>query len=349
MTPADQAMAEAFRVQIGWCREGGAPFTAELLEAMLRDFEAGGGWRRLLAEWPADPIADAATLRAAGAAHRLALMGVEPCAGAFARLDRDPAGLDEVARATARWPEIGEWLSNPPQTNEVMRSAVFLGGFLEVARAQGLPLRIREMGCSAGLNLLWDRYRFRLGDTQWGPEESPVKLEPRWEGRSPDLAPLSVASRRGVDQLPIDLADPGQRIRLLSYIWADQAERMERVRGALHLAQQDPPTVDHADAADWVEAELAELPQGQTTVLYHSFVWHYLPRATQQRVQAALGTAGARARKDAGLAYLSFELKPGFVDGAEQAKLTLTLWPGGERRVLAEAHPHGRWVRWLGD
>jgi hypothetical protein len=342
-------MAEAFRTQIGWCRTAGAPFTADLLEAMLRDFEAGGGWRRLLGNWPADPLADAASLRAVGGAHRLALMGIEPCAGAFAMLDRDPAALDEVARATARWPEMGEWLKNPPQTNEVMRSAVFLGGFLEVARAQGLPLRLREMGSSAGLNLLWDRYRFRLGDTVWGSEESPVRLEPRWEGHSPGPVEIAIASRRGVDQLPIDLADPEQRVRLLSYIWADQAERMERVRGALHLAQQDPPPVDHADAADWVEAELAELPEGQTTVLYHSFVWHYLPTATQDRVQAALEAAGARARADAGLAYLSFELKPGVVDGAEQAKLALTLWPGGERRVLAEAHPHGRCVRWLGD
>ena len=345
MTPADLKMAEAFRTQIGWCRKGVAPFTADLLEAMLRDFEAGGGWRRLLGEWPADPIADAATLRAVGGAHRLALKGVEPCASVFARLDRDPAVLDEVARATARWPEMGEWLKNPPQTNEVMRSAVFLGGFLEVARAQGLALRMREMGSSAGLNLLWDRFRFRLGDTAWGAEDSPVRLEPRWEGPSPASAPIIVASRRGVDQLPIDLADPEQRSRLLSYVWADQAERVERLRGALHLALQDPPPVDHGDAADWVEAELAELPEGQTTVLYHSYVWSYLPAATQARIKAALIEAGARARPDAGLAHLAFES----ADGTEKSALTLTLWPGGERRVLAEAHPHGRWVRWLAD
>ncbi len=46
MTPADQSMAEAFRTQIGFCRQGGAPFTADLLEAMLRDFDAGGAWRQ---------------------------------------------------------------------------------------------------------------------------------------------------------------------------------------------------------------------------------------------------------------------------------------------------------------
>jgi len=346
MTPADQAMADAFRTQAGWCRQNHvAPFTADLAEAMLRDFEAGGAWRRLLGGWPADPIADAAVLRAIGAAHRLALKGVEPCAGVFARLDRDPAVLDEVARATARWPEIAQWLKNPPQTNEVMRSAVLLGGFLKVARTQGLPLRMREMGCSAGLNLLWDRYRYRLGETVWGDEESAVRLEPRWEGPSPEPVALEVASRRGVDQLPVDLDDPEQRFRLLSYVWADQAERVERVRAAQEITRRNPPPVDHGDAADWVAAELAELPEGQTTVLYHSYVWSYLPTATQARIRAALAEAGARAHAGAGLAHLAFES----VDGTERSALTMTLWPGGERRVLADAHPHGRWVKWLAD
>jgi hypothetical protein len=346
MSPEDQAMAEAFRTQIGWCRQNhAAPFTADLAEAILRDFEAGGRWRTLLGGWTGKPIADAAALRAIGGAHRLALKGVEPFKGVFARLERDPAVLDEVAREAAAWPEMAAWLKNPPQTNEVMRAAVFLGGFLEVARAQGLPLRMREMGCSAGLNLLWDRYRYRLGDTVWGPEQSPVRLEPEWRGPSPEPTALTVASRRGVDQLPVDLDDPEQRFRLQSYVWADQAERLARVRAAQDIARQAAPPIDEGDAADWVEAQLAELPEGQTTVLYHSYVWSYLPAPTQRRIRAILADAGARARPDAGLAHLAFES----VDGTERSALALTLWPGGASRVLAEAHPHGRWVKWLGD
>ena len=344
MTPQDQAMADAFRTQIGWCRSS-APFTADLGAAILRDFEAGGAWRDLLGGWTGEPIADAAALRAMGGAHRLALKGIEPFKGVFARLDRDPEALDGVARAAAAWPDMAEWIRNPPQTNEVMRAAVFLGGFMTVARAQGLPLRMREMGCSGGLNLLWDRYRYRLGDTAWGPEDSPVRLEPQWEGRSPEPVTLAVASRRGVDQLPVDLDDPEQRFRLQSYVWADQADRLARVRAAQEIARQSPPPIDRGDAADWVEAQLAELPQGQTTVLYHSFVWWYLPEPTQRRIKAALAEAGARARPDAGLAHLAFES----VDATEKSQLVLTLWPGGERRVLADAHPHGRWVRWLAD
>jgi hypothetical protein len=346
MTPADETMVEAFRTQAAWCRQNHvAPFTADLAEAILRDFEAGGAWRRLLGGWPADPIADAAVLRAVGGVHRLALKGIEPFAGVFATLDRDPATLDQAARAAGAWPQMQDWIRNPPQTNEVMRCAVFLGGFMAVAGAQGLPLRMREMGCSAGLNLLWDRYRYRLGETLWGPEESPVRLEPRWEGPSPGPAGLAVASRRGVDQLPVDLDDPEQRFRLLSYVWADQAERLARVRAAQEITRRNPPPVDQGDAADWVEAELAELPEGQTTVLYHSYVWSYLPSATQARIKAALAEAGTRAHAGAGLAHLAFES----VDGTEKSALALTLWPGGERRVLAEAHPHGRWVRWLAD
>ena len=338
-------MVEAFHVQIAICENSGAPFTADLLRALLRDFEAGGAWRGLIGGWPIDPEMDVVALRCMGALHRLALLGVEPFEVLFVRLDRDPGALDAAVRAAGARPEVAGWLKNPPQTNEVMRSAVFLGGFFEVARAQGLPLRLLEMGASAGLNLNWPLYRFKLGDTLWGPPESPVRLEPQWEGPSPQPAAIEIHSRRGVDQLPVDLADPQARYRLLSYVWADQADRMARIQGAQALARDHPATVDQGDAADWVEAQLADLPEGTTTVLYHSYVWLYLPEATRTRIRAALDKAGARTDARTGLARLSFES----VDSTENARLTLTTWPGGQKRILAHAHPHGRWIKWLGS
>ena len=344
MTPADQAIADAFRQQIGWCRaDHGAPFTADLLAALLRDFEAGGGWRRLLGDWPADPLIDAVALRAAGAMHRLALKDIEPFAELFSRWERDVETLDRAVRLAAAREDVPAWLKNPPQTNEVMRSAMFLGGFFEIARTQRLPLNLREIGSSGGLNLNWDRYRYRLGDTAWGPEDSPVHLEPRWIGPSPQGVDVEILSRRGVDQLPVNLSDPEARLRLLSYVWADQADRVARVRGALELATADPPTVDQGDAADWVEVQLAQLPADRTTVLYHSYVWHYLPSPAQQRIREALARAGETATANQGLAWLSYE-----GDGnVETPALKLTLWPGGETRNLARGHPHGRWIEWL--
>ena len=111
------------------------------------------------------------------------------------------------------------------------------------------------------------------------------------------------------------------------------------------MALADPPPVDRADAADWIEAQLERLPEGASTVLYHSYVWLYLPPQTKARIIAALERAGGRLPPKTGLAWLSFESGT----GTETPVLSLTLWPGGERRVLAEAHPHGRWVRWLAD
>jgi hypothetical protein len=346
MNPADQTLADAFRMQIDWCAaDHAAPFTADVIAALLRDFEAGGDWRRLLGGWPGDPVTDAVSLRAAGALHRLALKEIAPFAGLYARLDRDPQALDRAVRLAGARDDVPGWLANPPQTNEVMRSAVFLGGLFEIARTQGLPLHMREIGCSGGLNLNWDRYRYRLGETSWGPEDSPVRLEPRWTGPSPASAALKVLSRRGVDQLPVDLSDREARLRMLSYVWADQADRVARVRGALDLAATDPPVVDKADAADWVEAELAALRPGATTVLYHSYVWLYLAEPIKARIRAAVERAGETATAARGLAWLSYEGE----DSVEQPSLSLTLWPGGRTRRLARAHPHGRWVEWLGQ
>jgi hypothetical protein len=287
---------------------------------------------------------DAAVLRAAWALHRLALKGVAPFRILFDTLDRNPHVLRAAVRAAGLRPEVKGWLANPPQTNEVGRSSVFLGGFFEIARAQGLPLDLLEIGASAGLNLLFDRYGYRLGGAVWGDQASPVQLRPDWTGPSPEPAALEVRSRRGCDQLPVDLADEEARLRLLSYVWADQPDRVARVRGALDIAKTAPPTVDRADAADWLQAQLARRPSGATTVIYHSFVWLYLDPATKARIAAAVARAGDQATEDSGLAWLSFESE----DTAENPHLDLTLWPGGQKRRLARAHPHGRWVKWSG-
>jgi hypothetical protein len=338
-------MAEAFRIQIGICDDSGAPFTADLLRALLRDFEAGGDWRRLIGGWPTDPEMDVVALRCMGALHRLALQGEAPFEGLFERFDHDAEALDEAVRAAGARPEVAQWIKNPPQTNEVMRSAVFLGGFFEIVHAQGLQLRLLEMGASGGLNLNWPLYRYRLGDTVWGPADSPVRLEPRWEGPSPPAIDIAIESRRGVDQLPVDFTDSQARFRLLSYVWPDQSDRMARIRGAQALALRDPPQVDQADAADWVEAQMADLPQGVTTVLYHSYVWLYLSPSAKARIRTAMETAGAALDPHRGLAWLSFESD----DITENPRLDLTLWPGGQKRTLARAHPHGRWIKWMAE
>jgi hypothetical protein len=221
---------------------------------------------------------------------------------------------------------------------------VLLPGFAEIARATGLPLATFEIGASAGLNQLWQRYRYTLGQTTWGDPTSAVRIHAEWQGAMPTLPErIDVVSQAACDLAPIDLAASGAALRLLSYVWPDQAERLERTRAAIGLAQRLALRVEAADALPWVTRALAAPRPGQASVLYHSVMWQYLPAATRQALHDVVLAAGARATPDAPLAWLAFE--PPQADA--HMLLTLTLWPGGQVRTLAVAHPHGRWVQWL--
>ena len=341
-------LAEAFARQIAWCDDNGSPFTARVLDAAWADRERGGALHELLPGWPGDAGADAVPLRVAGALHALALSGREPALAALypPRRERFDAALGPpaVAAALARQRElVAQYLAVAPQTNEIGRSAALLPGFALIAHETGLPLATFEIGASAGLNQLWHRYRYRLGKVAWGDAASPVRIDAEWRGPMPALPPhIDVARHAASDVAPIDLTDDAAVLRLTSYVWPEQSERLQRLRAAIALARQIGLHVERADALPWVHAALAPQRTGQVTVLYHSVRWQYMPPSTRDALREVIAAAGARATPDAPLAWLSFE--PPNADA--HMELTLTLWPGGTRRVLAEAHPHGRWVRW---
>jgi hypothetical protein len=341
-------LAEAWARQIAYCDLGGSPFTARVLQAAWAERERGGTLARLLPRWHGDAWADAVALRVAGALHALALSRADselaalyPPARRTFDAERGPAA---VARALAEHPAlVAEYLAQPPQTNEIGRSAVLLGGFATIARQTALPLATLEIGASAGLNQYWHRYRYELGTARWGDPASPVVIASDWQGAAPMLpAGIEVAAHAACDVAPIDLPAPGAALRLLSYVWPDQHDRLTRLRAAIALAQTLGVHVEAADGLDWVRRELAVARPGRATVLYHSIMWQYMPAATRETLRGVIAEAGARATRHAPLAWLAFEV----VGSDADCELALTLWPGGTRHVLAAAHPHGRWVRW---
>lgn len=343
----DAAVREAFTRQVDWCRQLGSPFTAALLEAILADATAGGPAAALLAGWPGDPVADALPLRMAGALHALVLKGADPAlAAVYPGGGGDPAGLaaalrPALVRAT---PFIQDFMVSPPQTNEVGRSAVLLPGFLRIAELTELPLATLEIGASAGLNMAWDRYRYRLGADEWGDPAAALLLAPVWRGPPPPLAaPVRVAERAACDLSPVELADPEARMRLRAYVWADQAERLARLDRAIATVHGMGLRVERADAATWLQARLARPAAAVTTVIYHSIMWHYMPKATRQAITATIETAGQGAARSAPVAWLRFE--PPEAD--QPPELHLTLWPGPHHEKLARAQAHGRTIDWL--
>jgi hypothetical protein len=123
---------------------------------------------------------------------------------------------------------------------------------------------------------------------------------------------------------------------------ADQLHRFRLLKGALEVARVHPVSVERASATEWTEARLSETTDGAATIVYHSIVMHYLSRDERHVFETALGQAGAVARDTAPIARLRFE------PGEESYDVILTMWPGGDERVVARAGPHGDAVTWIG-
>lgn len=344
-----EPIADAFHRQAEACDDLGSPFTARLCR-LLAERLPRGRFSARIANWQGN-LADAAlALRAVGGLHALARSGrCTPLTAAYPpNVSGDQALWDAVAFAAATEDAfLAAWLDSPPQTNEVARSSAILGGCLWITDAHTLPLEILEIGSSAGLNLSFDRYAYELGAATWGPTEAAVRIPSRWEGDLPPLdAPLEVVARRGADAAPLNPGSARDRERLLSYVWADQTERLARTVGALDLAERKGIRVEQADAADWIEARMGEAPPpGRVRVILHTIVWQYLDAATRARIKTAMSAAGRKASPDAPLAWLSVE-----ADGtAGSANIRLTLWPGAATVSIGRADFHGRWVRWQRD
>ena len=336
----------AFRIQEYYCRQMDAPRYAALCAAvadrLTRDTEVG---RRLL-DWPGEPTRDALPLRFIGGLHALVLAGVAPdLARAFAE-ELPAAELGAMLERVLAEHEAAllPWLDGPPQTNEPGRSAALMCGLMAVARRHGPKIEVLEIGSSAGLNLLIGRYGYELGGTRAGPADAPILLRPDWTGPAPAPVAVEVVAARGCDVQPRDATDPAVARRLSAYVWAEKPERLERLRTAIGMVREHGVRLDQADAADWLEARLAE-PQaaGTTRVLMHSVVWQYLPADTQARVRAAMAAAGERATAARPLGWVMMEPNRAI---AHQVIRVLS-WPGhAEPEVLGVSHAHAAWIRY---
>ncbi len=340
---SEAAVRAALRQQAAGCRELGSPFMARLMDVLAERLDDRSPVGAKVLGWGGDPLADALPLRIAGGLHALAR--VRPgsfLARCYPPGDQPaPETLWQAVSAVLNDPFLLPWLARAPQTNEVGRSAVLIAGLLIVAARTALPIRLFEVGASAGLNLGLDRYAMQLGTTRAGAPASPVRLEPRWDGPSPPPGEVRIVGRHGVDLAPMNPALVEDRERLLAYVWPDQAERLHRLQSACALADSAGTTVQQDDAAPWTERMLIPAP-GEVSVLMHSIAFQYFPAESQARITAHMEQAGQCATATAALAWLRLEPEPGVTGAA----LRLRFWPDGTDTLLASAGAHGQWVTW---
>ena len=342
----------AFENQSAICTKAGAPFTGRLCrlvgQRLTPDTDIG---RRILG-WTGNPSheGDALPLRLMGGLHALARDGRDGAWSALyppAEAPDDEALWHEVSRVLREHHDfIDLWLNGPPQTNEVGRSAALMAGLLVLADRFGLPFETYELGASAGLNSSLDRYAHNLGGTLAGNSASKVRLKPEWIGNAPPKAEVKIERRHLVDLNPLDASDHTTQNLLKAYVWADQLERLARLEAALDVAAQYPLEIAKGDAADWLENTLPlEGQAGICRVVMHTIAYQYFPDQAQARVRQHIERAGAQATEDAPLAWLSFEQSE--LGGPERRPLLeLTVWPSGEKQVLAVCQPHGALIDW---
>jgi hypothetical protein len=266
-------------------------------------------------------------------------------AGHHTHFDRAIGAALEAGEAT-----VLEWMDHPTQTNEVARSAAFMAALMTLSDHADMPFELLEIGASAGLNLMFDRYAHDLGGVSAGMAGSPVRIAPEWRGAAPVQAPVRIASVGGVDLRPLRLEDPFTRERLLSYVWADDPARAERLCHAIALNRACPPPVERESAAPWLARKLAEPQQpGTCRVVQHSMVLQYLPERERRAVLTTIMHAGALATPERPLAWIGLEWN----STRSEVQLQLTRWPGeggegGTSRVLAICHAYGSWIDWRG-
>lgn len=235
--------------------------------------------------------------------------------------------------------------SRVTNTNEVGRSAVLHPGFRALTKEADKPLHLVEIGPSAGLNMIWDRYgmhymRDGAAVATINPDASlTIGCELRGERTPPfDVTPR-VGGRVGLELNPVDLANDDDRDWLRALMWPDQVPRMRRLERAIELFAKEKPPIRYGNALDLLPEALAEIPPDRTACVYHTIAVYQFSTEMKQTLEDILTVAGLRRP----VWRLAFEF-----DGKE-CTVSLIRYADGLRdeKLLANAHPHGNWIEWL--
>ena len=203
------------------------------------------------------------------------------------------------------------------------------------------PLALLEVGASAGLTLLPDRYSYDYaGHRITGPDpRAPVlRCEPRGPVPLPDRVP-AVCWRAGLDLNPLDVTSDADMHWLGCLLWPGETGREQRLAGAIAVARRDPAVVHRGDLLTDLPALARQAPSGATLVIYHSAVLGYLSAAERGRFAETV-----RGLDAVWLANDVPQLPDAAMPAADEAPFQIVR---DGHILLAAADGHGSWLHWL--
>jgi len=345
--PAQEGVAEAFTDLAGWAAD-----SSPLYERIGRIVADDPELLELAAAVPEDRSTANVFL---AAVQFLLLRGADhPLADYYPSVTETPRAPDDSLSDRLRdFCETYEDDLRPllatrrTQTNSVRRAAALYPAISHVARQVDGPLALVELGPSAGLNLLFDRYRYEFGDRTAGPVDAPATVRTTVRGdEDPPLPddPPAVHSRVGIDLNPMDVTDPDDADWLRALVWPEHDERRRTLEGAIETAQRDPPNLVTGDLLEDLPAVLADVPDDVPVCVFDTLVLYQVPEAVREQLDETVREFAARRP----LHWLAGETVFGDQDGI---RLEWTRAEDGEVRtdLLAAFEQHGDWVEWRPD
>jgi hypothetical protein len=328
---------------------GSCPIYEQIARSIAED-------RQLLAlQYSALPSAHFPPMLLAGA-HYLLLDGIaHPLADVYAGRSTAPAPLLFRDMCLGHQDELLNVLNaRTVQTNEVGRSAL-LGPALTWAAGEE-TVQLVDVGCSAGLNLLCDRFRLDYGPRgATGPDDSSVQVDCTVSAGLPPIArqlPV-IAERVGIDLDPPDLTDADDTRWLLACVWPGTG-RFDRTSRAMEIGRSDPPSIVRGDALEVLPGVLDGLGDGRIVVL-NSWSFSYFPVDRRQEYVETLAEMG----RHRPVTWLAMDV-PGLVESladvtpptgsSEPDVLTAVTFDGADTprsEALAFVQSHGQSMSWL--
>jgi hypothetical protein len=366
-----EVRAQALEVAAGWSPPD-APDSWELTASLFRLIAEHDRLLERLATLPAARLP--ALLGSAAICYLVRRERPEPLARYFPEAGQSQPPLDQdfgpAARhyVESRLDEIMAACSGHRyQMNEVARCTQIAAGIAAVVPDHN-PVALVDLGTGAGLGLRLDRYQYDIGGRLSGPPDAGVRLSCALRGlRQPPPAQVPpIAARAGIEVSPVDLSDPAA-LAWLEACAPPEAGALTRLGAAVEVARRNPADVVTGDAVDGLPGVLDNLPAGLPAVVVDAYLAVFLPPARLARLTEIMAVA-ARTRP---VTWLSLDpLIPlgsagrNSVQGLDLPEALIRDYAGrgvfavlgarrfdGSRddgRLLARAHPSGRWMEWIG-
>lgn len=333
-------------------RDDRSPLSAALMYGAAADLEQDGVVAQLFSDIPVPP-GSVPQLRLLAALHHLVLAGNAPeLAEFYPSVGGQSSAGDAWAAARMTISERHAWirerLERTVQTNEPGRSAVLYAALLWLTdQYEGRSIRLLELGASAGLNLIPDCYCYLVGGQALGDPSSDVRFHEPWPVAPPidverAARRMLIRARAGCDRNPLDVRRPEDRLALLSYIWPDESERLERMRLALQIALKAPPAVAAQPASAWLPDALQAREPDELTVVWQSIFRQYVDPGEWAAIEDAVTRASS---EDPSRPVEWLAMEPG-EDHLARVRLALRGVAVGGERLLAECADHGPPVLW---